>query len=208
MKFYLSSYKLGRETDIIKDYVQEIHSPIGYIPNALDFTGADTARRQAHIRADMDDLKQYGAQVELLDLRDYFADRSKLKEKLDRIGGLYVSGGNTFILRQAMSIAGMDSYIKANISRKEFMYIAYSAGAVVLSPDLRPFALVDSAEDMPYPELTRQIWDGLGILDYAYIPHYRSDHPESDLIDRVIEYCQKESLPYKTFRDGDVELIV
>ena len=39
------------------------------------------------------------------------------------------------------------------------------------------------------------------------LPHYKSDHPESEDIDKEVEYCDKNNIPYKTLRDGEVMIL-
>lgn len=51
------------------------------------------------------------------------------------------------------------------------------------------------------------IWEGLGLIDYAFLPHYDSDHPESADIDKEVAYCTENQIPFKTVRDGEVILI-
>ena len=58
MKLYLSSYKLGDETERLRTMVPR--KSIGYIPNALDFTGVDPVRLKAHIDKDLTDLSKLG----------------------------------------------------------------------------------------------------------------------------------------------------
>lgn len=207
MKYYLSSYKLGDETGKLKKLIKLTSGKFGYIPNALDFTQTDLKRREEHIKSDMDDFRSLGAELELLDLRDYFDHGDKLKTKLLSLGGLYVSGGNTFILRQAMKISGLDKLITGMTGRENFLYSGYSAGVCVLSPTLRVYAITDNAEDFPYGQIKRQIWNGLGILNFVFQPHYASDHPESKSTDREIEYCIKNKILFKAFRDGEVLII-
>ncbi|KKU78580.1 MAG: hypothetical protein UY04_C0033G0016 [Parcubacteria group bacterium GW2011_GWA2_47_7] len=56
MKFYLSSYELGNETNKLKKLV--LKGKIGYIPNALDFTGADPERKAKRNTNDMNSLRE------------------------------------------------------------------------------------------------------------------------------------------------------
>jgi len=70
MNLYLSSYKLGNKT---KDFIRLIpKNKIGYIPNALDFIGADPERRELGIKSDIQMLQDLGLEVDLLDLPDDF----------------------------------------------------------------------------------------------------------------------------------------
>ena len=103
MKFYLSSFKLGNETEKLKALLP--NGRIGFVPNALDFTAADPNRRIAGIEADMAALRGLGAQVELVNLRDYFAKRDELAKKLDELRAIFICGGNVFVLRQAMMLS-------------------------------------------------------------------------------------------------------
>jgi hypothetical protein len=38
------------------------------------------------------------------------------------------------------------------------------------------------------------------------VPHYKSDYPESHLMENVVSFMEREGLPYKTLRDGEVIL--
>jgi len=106
-----------------------------------------------------------------------------------------------------MRISGFDIIFKELIKRDDFVYAGYSAGICVLGSDLKVLQIVDDPVDKPYRELQDTIWEGLGYLDYVILPHYKSDHPESALVDKVFEQCQEISIPFKTLRDGEVILI-
>lgn len=204
MLFYLSSYKLGNETSKLQELLKKTSGRIGYIPNSLDFTYADPIKRKESIESDMNDLQQYGATVEILDLKEYFHKTEELEQKLDELGGLYVRGGNSFVLRQAMRLSGFDHLLLKLIPRDNFLYIAYSAGVCVLCPSLESVAITDDSKDMPYVEIKEPIWDGLGILPFAFEPHYKSDHPESGSTDKEVEYCIQNKILFQAYKDGEV----
>jgi dipeptidase E len=207
MKYYLSSFKLGNETSKLKDLVSKTNKKFGYIPNAIDFTSADPVRKFKHIEDDMNDIRQYGVEIEVLDLKNYFGKKEVLKTKLGTLGGLYVSGGNTFVLRQAVHLSGLEEIFTDLQSREDFVYVAYSAGVCILTPTLKPYAITDDANDYPYKELKSQIWEGLGILDFAFEPHYNSDHPESKSTDIEIQHCIDNKILFKAYRDGEVLIL-
>jgi dipeptidase E len=177
---------------------------IEYIPNALDFTSADPVRAKRENDDDMEELRGIGIAVELLDLKDYFGQQEQLKDKLDSLAGVWVRGGNTFVLRQAMKLSGFDELIVSMLPRKDFFYGGYSASCRVLSPSMRGYATVENPNDFPYEGIAVPIWNGFGILDFTFMPHYDSDHPESADIDREIEYCIRNKVLFKAFRDGEV----
>jgi dipeptidase E len=204
---YLSSYKLGNEVAALKRLGKQTSGSLGYIANALDFTSADPERKQRHIDQEMSELRELGFDVTLLDLRDYFGDEDDLDVQLQRLGGVYVCGGNSFVLRQAMQLSGFDGALRASCDRADFLYAGYSAGVCVLSPTLHAYAIVDDPTDMPYPQLRAQLWEGLGLLSFVFLPHYRSDHPESAQIDQEIAYCIDNKVLFKAYRDGEVLII-
>ena len=180
---------------------------IAYIPNALDFTSGIKNRKQ-RLETQMQELRDLGVEVELLDLREYFGKQQKLDNYLKSIGGVFINGGNTFILRQAMRISGFDKIItKLKNQNADFLYAGYSAGICILAPDMKSLQIVDNPDDKPYKKLQETIWEGLNFLEYMILPHYDSDHPESEDIDKEVEYCKQNNIPFKTLRDGEVIII-
>jgi dipeptidase E len=202
MKFYLSSYKLGKEIEMLKKLAHG--KKIGFIPNSLDYV--EPKARQESNEKNMKDLSDLGIDIEMLNLKDYFGKKEELKKKIDSLGGVWIRGGNTFVLRQAMKLSGFDEIIK-KIDRSDFLYGGYSAGICILAPSLKSLQQVDNPHLMPYEESNKIIWEGLGILDYIILPHYKSDHPESADIDKEVEFCKKNDIPFRTLRDGEVIII-
>lgn len=201
MRFYLSSYKLGSETRRLKSLIP--NGKIGYIPNSLDFSYADPERRNKSIKEDVNSLCDLGLKVELVNLRDYFNKHEALRKKLGELHAIFISGGNVFVLRQAMKLSGFDEILKDLQSDNNFLYAGYSAAGCVLAPNLKAYEIVDKP-DTPYGELKEIIWEGLGLVDFTFMPHWDSDHPESDDIDKEIEFCKKNNIRYKAIKDGEV----
>lgn len=201
MRLYLSSYKTGNAPEQLRRLAAK--GTIGYVANALDFSNVNLERRAQHIRADIESLEGLGLQVEQIDLRDYFGNRNALKSKLDKLAAIFVSGGNVFVLRQAMRLSGLDDILEGLRGNDEFLYAGYSAAGCVLAPSLSPYEIVDQPET-PYQDLTEIVWDGLALVDFAFMPHWDSDHPESSSIEKEIAYCEQHNIPYQAIRDGDV----
>ena len=202
MKLYLSSYLLGNNPERIAALAPK--GRIGYINNAQDFTGSDQQRKAERKNRELSELTELGLQAEHVDLQDYFNDNAGLARRLDDLGAVFLCGGNVFVLRQAMKLSGMDEYLWANRDNAEFLYAGYSAGPCVLSPTLRAYSIVDDATDTPYDGWNETVWEGLGLTPFSFMPHWDSDHPESSDIDKEIERCKKEGIPYRAIRDGDV----
>ena len=205
MKFYLSSFKLGNEVEKLKELMGT--GPVGYIPNALDSPKNDLNWKTNHIKSDIDSLRSLEFKVELLDLKDYFEKEGELRKKISGLRGVWVSGGNVFVLRQAIKLSNFDRILKELQERDDFVYGGYSAAACVLSPSLKGYQIVDDANDFPYDEIKETIWDGMGLIDYAFLPHFESDHSESDDIGKEVKYCKENNIPFKTLRDGEVIII-
>ncbi len=203
MKFYLSSYRLGDRIGELKDMVSGLNKKTAYISNALDFS-LDQERREKSEAVDIADLEAVGLEIEKVDLRDYFGKQAELETKLNNYSVIWVRGGNVFVLRQAMKLSGFDEVMKSLLPKKDILYGAYSAGVCVLAPTLKGFELVDDPNIHPYSQLTDTIWEGLGILDYSVVPHYISDHAESDAVNNVIKYMVDNKISHKAISDGEV----
>jgi len=199
----LSSYELGDKAEKLK--LLATKGKIGYIPNARDFSGADPARKAKRTEDNMASLRNLGLEVELLDLQNYFGKSIILEQKLEQLGATFTSGGNVFVLRQAMKLSGLDEILK-KLRDTDFLYAGYSAAGCVLAPTLEGMDIVDPL-DTPYAGQKEIIWEGLGLVDFHFMPHWNSDHPESSDISKEIEYCEQHSIPYKPVRDGEVLII-
>lgn len=201
MKLYLSSYKLGNKIEELKKWIKEHNNKICLIPNSRDVY-PESERKKLGIQADVQDLTILGFDVTIISLKDYFNKKEKLFERLKEFNAFYVIGGNTFALRQAMYLSGFDEYLKTIENNEDYLYAGYSAGICVLAKDMHGLDVCDDATINPYGIDT--MWDGLGYFDYIFLPHYKSDHKETKLIDESVEYCDNNNIKYKTLRDGDV----
>ena len=146
MKFYLSSFKLGNRPS---DYCSLLDSKksVGYIPNALDhLVGKMDDWLYDHVSEDIRSLEEMDLNVGVINLKEYFDSPTELIQTLSALSGLWVSGGNVFVLRQAMNLSGLD-FIMCNDSLGEnFVYGGYSAACCVLSPTLKPVWSKNSAD--------------------------------------------------------------
>lgn len=207
MKFYLSSFKMGNEECKLKELTKNGNKKVAYIHNALDFT-TDLERRKRSDDMDISDLERLGFTVDILDLKKYFHNSEELEDKLENYDVLWVRGGNTFVLAQAMRLSGFEEIITRYYrTNKDIVYGGYSAGVCILGPTLKGIHLVDDPSQKPYGEEYPTIWDGLNILDYAIAPHYKSDHSESADIDKTVEYMIDHKILFKALRDGEVIII-
>lgn len=206
MQFYLSSYKFGNRTSELSEFAKTKGNKIAFISNALDFS-SDIERRKKGDEAEMNQLKELGFVVEQLDLREYFGKEKDLEKIAAGYNAFWVRGGNIFVLRQAMKLSGFDSIVKKLALKDSILYAGYSAGVGVLSPTLKGYELMDDPNIMPYGAENDTIWEGLGLIDYLIVPHYRSDHPESLAAEKAAEYFSSKKIKFKPLRDGEVIII-
>jgi len=204
MKYYLSSYKLGNETEKLKQMIPS-NKKVAIIANAMDYS-KDKEKRARKEQDNVNEMASVGLTPKVVDLRDYFGKEDELRKKLDECGSVYVRGGNCFVLRLAMKLSGFDNIIKEWSTKQDKLYIAYSAGIGILGPSLDGIQLMDDINVNPYNGHDL-IWEGLNFIDYLIIPHYKSVHIESEDADKCVEYCKKKNIKYKTLKDGDVIII-
>lgn len=205
MKYYLSSFKIGNEVKRLMSLTPP-NKKTAYISNALDFAEGQKWQKD-FTEFDLTELKKLGLNVERFDLRKYFGKQPQLEKEIRKYGVIWVSGGNVFVLRQAMKLSGFDKVLQ-NLAQKNYiLYGGYSAGICVLAPSLKGLELVDSTDHKPYGDQIDITWEGLNILDYSIIPHFNSDHPESEAINKVVEYCEKHGVKHKKIKDGEVIVI-
>lgn len=179
---------------------------VGIITNAQDVY-PDPEVRQEKMRETIAELEAMGLRGEELDLRGYFGKQDMLAKRLDGYDGLWVRGGNSFVLRKAMHYSGFDEVIRDMLASDSIVYGGYSAGACVMGKDMHGLDLCDEPNATPADYKPETIWEGLGVVPYAVVPHYKSDNPESMLIDKTVAYMDEHNLPYKTLRDGEVLMI-
>jgi dipeptidase E len=202
MNLYLSSYRIGsRGTELAAMLGARKH--VAVVRNALDLSD-DEARHRLGRAREHAELAALGITSADLDLRKYFGSPDLLRDELRAFSGLWVSGGNTFVLRRAMALSGLDALLRERVGDDTFTYAGYSAGACVLSPTLKGIHLADEPDAVPPGYPADVPWEGLGFVPFWIAPHYRSDHPESAIMEDVVEYYVANQMPCIALRDGEV----
>lgn len=201
MKLYLSSFHLGnKSSELVRFFSQ--NKEVAVIINALDVLSKK--ERSCKVQEELSDLSKLGLIPSEVDLRKYFGDKKKLYGVLKKYQGVWIRGGNVFVLRKAFYYSGFDEYIIEKSKNKQFVYAGFSAGICILSPTLKGYEIVDNHNVVPRGYKKKVIWKGLNIVSYAFAPHFKSNHPESVLVDAEIKYIKKHNIPYKTLSDGEV----
>ncbi len=198
---YLSSYRLGRHSDLLRAKSGRGRAAIVF--NALDVFGHTRLRSWDR---EASDLAELGYASEELDLRRYVDDPAGLARRLAAIDLIWVVGGSSFALARAMTASDFGGALGAAMSRG-LIYAGYSAGACVAGPDLRGIHLMDDPGDIPEgydPDIPANT---LGLIPFRIVPHWRSDHPEAGRADEAVRWLEQHALEYRAIRDGDVVVV-
>ena len=205
MKLYLSSYRTGKHGNELAKLVNNKNAKVAVSVNALDFSN-DLERRNARLAQELADMESLGFNAEELDLREYFNNDSLL-EHIGQYDAVWFSGGNTFILAKAFRQSGFDRVIEELVRTDKLVYSGYSAAFCVLYSSLRGGEFVDDKDAPAQGYKPGEIWNGMGLIDFYPIVHFRSNHHESDDVEKEYNFILENGLPYKTFKDGDVYLV-
>ena len=208
MRLYLSSFRMGDHPEHLTALAGDAGRRAVVIANALDDAPAQV--RRAGLERELAALAGLGFTAAELDLRDYVGSggQQRLGRDLAGIAVAWLRGGNVFMLRHALARSAGDVVFRELLAADALVYAGYSAGGCVLAPSLRGLELVDDAGAVHRVYGTDPIWAGLGLLDRAFVPHYRSPgHPETSAMDLVVARYQAESAPYRTLRDGQALVV-
>jgi dipeptidase E len=178
---------------------------IGYISNAKDYK--DSADRKSKIEENFEYWRSIGLKPDEVDLRPYFhkSDAGKLLAKYTFV---WLAGGNVFLLRRALEYSGTGKYLYDAVRKNEVILGGESAGAIIMGPTLK-YSETEEDEDSPYcvPEPYREevLWDGLDLVRYVPVPHFKTAGYIG--IDEYIEKLRKNKIPYKTMTDDQAIII-
>ncbi|HLU36348.1 MAG TPA: Type 1 glutamine amidotransferase-like domain-containing protein [Thermomicrobiales bacterium] len=198
---YLSSYRLGNNPRVL--HRNDGDGRAGIILNALDVYGET---RAMNLGREIADLEMLGYRSEEIDLRDYFADGAGLAARLALFDLVWIVGGNTFALARAMTASGFRDALLPALERG-MIYAGYSAGSCVTCPDLDGIHLIDDPGAVPEgydPDIPPTT---LGLIPFRIVPHWRSDHPESEMAETAAAYMERKGLSYRTLRDGEAIVV-
>jgi dipeptidase E len=204
MRLYLSSFGIGHHPEALISLLRG-GTRAAVILNAKD--GSSPDGRRASLEREVASLSALRLRPEELDLRDFFGQPDALRETLRGFDLVWVRGGNTFVLRRAFHQSGMDGVLPELLREDALVYGGFSAAVAVLAPSLKGIDLVDDPSLVPDGYAPPVVWDGLGLIPYAVAPHYRSDHPESESVERLVQYFIDHHLLFRALRDGEAIVV-
>ncbi|MFF0817547.1 Type 1 glutamine amidotransferase-like domain-containing protein [Rhodococcus sp. NPDC003318] len=211
MRLFLASYRFGADPDRL---VRLVGRPgrVAVIANAADAWDTNTAgsARDSAVVSDLVPLRRLGFDPHEVDLRRFVDAPELLREELRGYDMVWVRGGNTFVLRAQFARSGADVVLTGLLLEDALVYAGYSAGACVMAPSLRGLELVDDPAEVEPTCGVPVIWEGLGLIDEAIVPHYRSpgyDPSESALIERIVERYRRDGTRHRALTDDDVIVV-
>lgn len=201
MRLFLASQDFGNHADRLSEMVGKNRKAL-VITNARDYKedkGLDVKRKL---------FKQNNLDFQELDLRNYFGKSDELRSFIDdyQPGLVVLTGGNMFLLRRALYQSGFDEILKKDIRNNKYVLAGYSAGSIVVGPDLHGFKQLDN----PYlvlPGYQEEIvWDGLGLIDILVLPH--ADSPKySQKIADASDLFGRKNWRHVVLNDSDVFVV-
>ncbi|GAA3059724.1 hypothetical protein GCM10010520_05230 [Rhizobium viscosum] len=207
MRLYLSSYRLGASAFRLRKLLNGGRRA-AVIQNALDFIPAEARRAyETNIYDPKKELADWGIEAEELDLRDYFGQPHALETALAGFDLVWAVGGNAFLLRRAMRQSGFDRIIGELLREDAIVYGGFSAGAVVATPSLRGIDIMDDPRQLAPDYDEAILWDGLGLVDFSIVPHYRSAHDEAEAAEKTVNFLEEAGTPFQPLRDGEVIIV-
>lgn len=206
MRLFLSSQDFGKHADVARKMAGANNKAL-YTKNAQDDKPPEERNFSNPEKQKM--FEDAGFELEFLDLRDYFGKEKELEAKVKEAGSFWSSGGNTFILRRAMAASGLDNILKKFLGEDKILYGGWSAGACIAAENLHGIEYGDRPQPSAVPDNypnKETVWEGLGLVDFMVIPHYKSDWFGAEA-DECVEYFEKSNRPYKTIEDGQVVIV-
>lgn len=120
-----------------------------------------------YVEAGKKSLEKLGLIVDVLEISTATPD--EISAKLKKNDFIYVTGGNTFFLLQALKETGADKIIMEEVNAGK-LYIGESAGAMVTSPNIEYAKGMDSVKKAP----ALADFNALNLVDFYTIPHYNN----------------------------------
>ena len=175
-----------------------------FVDNAKD--ELPETERTAHVDEKREEFTEAGFDFFELDLRNYFRSPDKLKPIVDVAPFVWVSGGNTFVLRRAFAYSGFDSLLLNALKNTNMTYGGSSAGSIVMTKTLHGTEHGDDPYMVPDGYAEEILWDGLGLVYPQLVPHYQSEWFGKEA-QAMADYFDQQGMKYETLKDGEVYIV-
>ena len=203
MKLFLSSEGFGNHLDKLMQITSD-DKRVLFINNAKD--GVASEDRLLHTREKQKEFEEAGFEFYELDLRNYFGSPDTLKPLVEAAPFIWVSGGNTFVLRRAFAYSGLDTLLLNALKTTDMVYGGSSAGSIIMTKTLHGTEHGDDPYLVPAGYKEEIIWDGQGMVYPQLVPHFQADW-FGDEAQAMVDYFEQTGLKYETLKDGEVYLV-
>lgn len=124
---------------------------------------------------------------------------SRAQDTLAEYRHVFVGGGNTFRLLNALQVTGLSRALHTHVTQHGGSYLGSSAGTNVACPSIK------TTNDMPIVEPATLT--ALGLVPFQINPHYadpdpRSTHMGETRATRLEQYLEENSTPVIGLREG------
>jgi dipeptidase E len=178
------------------------------IRNAIDFIPLrDREDYDQGVYDVLADFRGRGLDAFELDLKAFFGRPEALEAEMAGVRLVWATGGNAFLLRRAMRQSGFDELVRRRVGEGSLIYAGWSAGAVVAGPSLKGLELMDEPDLLAEGYDPEPIWQGLGLVDFRIVPHFRSDHVDGRSAEWVVKGLKEEGAAFRALRDGEAIVI-
>ncbi|AFL67465.1 Type 1 glutamine amidotransferase-like domain-containing protein [Sulfurospirillum barnesii] len=145
--------------------------PTASIPESVTF----------YVQAGKKALQKLGMIVDEVELTALSPE--EITRKLKANDSIYITGGNTFFLLQALRQTGADRLIVEHIKAGK-LYIGESAGAMIVSPDITYAKAMDDFKQIESLDYT-----ALKSVDFYPLPHH-TNFPFKKSVEKIIAEYQ------------------
>ena len=186
------------------------------ISNSTLYGGNYLDHAESEIRDFLDNVKQVLFVPYAVYDRDEYADMARERyarmgyevtsvhtatdplEAVDKTEAVFIGGGNTFRLLNALYQANLLEPIRNRV-QNGMPYIGSSAGSNVAGPTIK------TTNDMPI--IQPPSFDSLGLVSFQISPHYLDPDPNSTHMgetqeDRIVEFLEENDTPVAGIREG------
>jgi len=201
MKLFLSA--LGVSDDLRRAFLDLVGKDdtdirLVHIENAADPLPDD---RRGFLSPRRTELAGLCGDYQRLDLRDFIGRTAALLACLSECDVVWIGGGNVFYLRHLLHATGFDEIIRP-LLEQGVIYGGGSAGAIVVGPTLEGYEAVDNLSLSP-----EVMWNGMGLVDFAPIPHWGHPAIDAALIGIRSDF-DKSGVNTVPIRDGQAIIVV
>ncbi len=195
MKLFLASALSNMKEELLKKVWSLQDKKIAYIINPADqdVTNEPEGENIRWLKNDRDMLESCGAVLTKVDLR--VTQHSELQEMLEKLDGIYVSGGDTFYFSELAKKSGYDKVLHRVLSEGGKVYMSTSAGSCIMGTN----KIKHNKDIKPWRE-EYTLFDAFNYVPSMILPHRWSKDFKNDY-EYVLEFIYKEKQSIITLTD-------